>query len=84
MKSAREGLQIQAAAAHKQGDAPLLQLTVDAGIRFRLELLKGDWLVWGAQVEQMVRYPCLLFRRRLGGAQIHLLVELARIHVDHR
>ena len=32
----------------------------------------------------MVRHPRLLLRRRLGGAQIHLLVKLAGIHVDHR
>ena len=32
----------------------------------------------------MVRHSRLLLRRRLGGAQIHLSVELAGIHVDHR
>ena len=32
----------------------------------------------------MVLHPCLLLRRWFGGADIHLPVELAGIHVDHR
>ena len=31
----------------------------------------------------MVRHPRLLFRRWLGGSDVHLPIELAGIHVDH-
>ena len=72
LKATGEGLEIQAAAAHQQRHAPLLQSGVDAGVAIATELLEGDRLIGRAQVEQMVRHPRLLLRGRLGGSDVHL------------
>ena len=84
LKATGEGLEIQTAAAHQQRHAPLLQSGVDARGCDRLKLLEGDRLIGRAQVQQMVRHPRLLLRRGLGGSDVHLPIELAGIHVDHR
>ena len=53
-------LQVQPAASHQQGHAPLLQLTGDAGFSLRLKFLQGDRLIGIAQIQQVVGHPGLL------------------------
>ena len=49
-----------------------------------MKFLQRHRLVGIAQVEQVVRHPGPLLGGGLSGSYVHLPIELAGIHVDHR
>ena len=79
-----DGLEIQPTASHEQGDAAAGVFGGDGLLGFGAKLLQVDRLIGAAQIQQLMAGRRPLFRRGLGGADIHLLVELARIHRQHR
>ncbi len=76
--------EVEATAAHQQGDAPPRVFRRDRPLRFRAEFLQVDRLIGPAQIQQLMAHRRPLGWCGLGGADVHLLVELARIHRQHR
>ena len=70
-------LEIEAAAAHQQGDAAAPVFGGDGLFRLGAELLKVDRLVGPAQIQQLMPHRRPLLRGGFGGADVHLRVELA-------
>ena len=77
-------LQVEAAAPRQERQGLAGQFGVELGLGDGAEFLQVERLVWIAQIQQLVAGLGPLGGGGLGGAHIHLAVELARIHVQHR
>jgi len=82
-QTACERLEVEAAAPHQQGAAAALDGPVHRLHCERLKLLQRQRLIRWPQIQQVMGGRPLLRCGRFGGADVHLPIELAGIHVDH-